>query len=310
MDNTSIPPVQPAMPPVGSGPGFGPGMGSGSGSGLGPSVGPGNATGTGMNTGPGMEPRTTSSPGLAPSGMPMVQQIQAPPEPKKNIVSIVKTVAIVVLALVSIAFIGLFIWKQNENEDLLAEWEGETAMAVAEAKDEQAMELANRYAEQMKYPYQTFTGPVDYGALSFEYPKTWSVYVDKAATNGGDFYAYFNPIQVDEVDKDTLNALRVTISNKSFDDVTAEYQRKVDQKNSGLTMEVVTIGDEEKGTQVTANRYNGVIPSTELKGSIVVFKIRDKTVILQTDSERFTGADEEGNLRDYEKLLGTVTFNA
>jgi hypothetical protein len=85
--------------------------------------------------------------------------------------------------------------------------------------------------QREKYPYKTFSGPADYGQLTFEYPKTWSVYVAAPATNGGDFNAYFNPIQVDAVGKDTINALRVTIRNKSFEDVTAEYQKAMDKKD-------------------------------------------------------------------------------
>jgi hypothetical protein len=41
--------------------------------------------------------------------------------------------------------------------------------------------------EREKYPYKTFSGPEDYGKLTFEYPKTWSVYIAAAANKGGDF---------------------------------------------------------------------------------------------------------------------------
>ena len=76
----------------------------------------------------------------------------------------------------------------------------------------------------------------------------------------------------------------------------------MNKKNSNLTVESVTIGNEEKGTSVTANRYTGTIPNTDLSGYIVVFKIRDKTAILQTDSVLFK--------EDFDKLLGTIVFNA
>ena len=113
-----------------------------------------------------------------------------------------------------------------------------------------------------------------------------------------DFNAYFNPGQVNTVSNDTINALRVTIYNKSFDDVTADYQKKMDKRDSGLTMESTTIG---KDANITANRYTGKIPDTDLSGFIVTFKIRDKTAVLQTDSVMFQA--------DFDKLLGTVTFN-
>ena len=238
----------------------------------------------------------------ASGGMPMVQQVQVVPEQKKDVAGLVKTIVIIVVSLIAVTFIGLFIWMFVQYNDVQTDIEGQINVAVAEAKDQQAMEDETEFLEREKYPYKTFSGPVDYGQLTFEYPKTWSVYVAADAASGGDFNAYFNPIQVDAVGEDTINALRVTIRNDSFDDVTAEYQKAMDRKDSNLTVESVTIGDAEKNSTVTANRYTGTIPNTDLSGYIVVFKIRDKTAILQTDSVLFK--------EDFDKLLETVVFNA
>ena len=230
-------------------------------------------------------------------GMPMVQQVQLAPEEKKDIKDLVKTIVIIVVSLIAVTFIGLFIWMMVQYNDVQSDVDGQISKAVADAKDEQTTLMNKKFEEEEKYPFKVFSGPADYGELSFEYPKTWSVYVAAAATAGGDYNAYFNPIQVDAVGKDTINAVRVTIMNKGFDEVTADYQKKMDKKDSGLTMESVTIG---KDANIQANRYTGKIPDTELSGYIVTFKIRDKTVILQTDSTLFTD--------DFNKLLGTVTF--
>ena len=230
--------------------------------------------------------------------MPMVQQVQVPPTAKKDISGLIKTIVIIILSLVAVTFIGLFIWIMVEYNIARSDVDGQISVAVAAAKDEQATKMEAEFLEREKYPYKVFAGPVDYGQLTFEYPKTWSVYVAAAATEGGDFNAYFNPGQVDAVGKDTINALRVAIRNESFDKVTEEYQKAMDKKDSGLTMESVTIG---KDGNITANRYTGKIPNTDLSGFIVTFKIRDKTAILQTDSVLFQA--------DFDKLLGTVVFN-
>ena len=239
---------------------------------------------------------------VAPNGMPMVQQIQVMPEKQKDTVGLIKTIVIIIVSLIAVTFIGLFIWMFTQYNEAQTDVDGKINAAVAEAKDQQAMEDEAEFLEREKYPYKTFSGPADYGQLTFEYPKTWSVYVAASANNGGDFNAYFNPIQVDAVGKDTINALRVTIRNKSFDDVAAEYQKAMDRKDSGLTVESVTIGQTEDGGGIVANRYTGKIPNTELNGFIVIFKIRDKTAILQTDSVLFQ--------EEFDKLLTTVEFNA
>ena len=233
----------------------------------------------------------------SPNGMPMVQQVQAPPVKKKDIAGLVKTIVIIALTLALLTFIGLFIWVSLERNDLQENLDEKVDVAVSKATDEQATKLEQEFLEREKYPFKTFSGPADYGQLTFEYPKTWSVYIAAAATTGGDFNAYLNPNQVDAVGEDTINALRVTIRNKSFEDVSQEYQRAMDRKDSNLTMESTTIGN----GKITANRYTGTIPNTDLSGYIVTFKIRDKTAIMQTDSVVFTD--------DFNKLLETVTFN-
>lgn len=230
-----------------------------------------------------------------PAGMPMVQQVQVPPTKKKDVVGLIKTIVIIVVSLIALTFIGLSIWMFVQYDDVNTDVQGQINEAVASAKDEQAKKDETEFMEREKYPYKTFSGPADYGQLTFEYPKTWSVYVDKSASAGGDFNAYFNPGQVDAVGKETVNALRVTIRDKSFDDVVAEYQRAMDRKDSNLTMESITVND------TSANRYTGNIPDTDLNGFIVIFKIRDKTVIMQTDSTLFQ--------KDFDKLIGTITFN-
>ena len=242
------------------------------------------------------QPETTQS---TANGAPMIQQVNVLPKEKKSVKELVKTIAIILVSLVAVTFIGLFIWMTVQYNDVSTDVEGQISVAVAKAKDEKAMEMETEFLEREKYPFKVFKGPIDYGELTFEYPKTWSVYVAASADKGGDFNAYFNPVQVDAVGKDTINALRVTIRNKSFDDVAAEYQKAMEKKGANLTVESVTFG---RNGDIVGNRYTGKIPDTDLNGFIVIFKIRDKTVIMQTDSILFQP--------DFDKLLNTITFNA
>jgi len=230
------------------------------------------------------------------AGRPMVQQPQNLPPVYKDNSGLIKTVVIIIISLVAATFIGLFIWIFLQYSEISTDVDGQIAVAVAKAKDEQAAQLEAEFAEREKLPYKTFSGPVDYGQLTFDYPKTWSVYVAADAATGGDYQAFFNPTQVNTVAKDTINALRLTIRDDSFDDVASEYQKFMDRKDSNLTMQAVTIGD------ISANRYTGTIPNTDLNGIIVIFKIRDKTAVFQTDTTLFE--------QDFNTLLQTISFNA
>ena len=228
------------------------------------------------------------------SGQPMVQQVQVMPRPRGT--GLGKTIAIIALSLVALTFVGLFVWMFVQYDEARTDVDGQIATAVAKARDEQAEKDEAEFLEREKYPYKTFSGPVDYGELGFEYPKTWSVYIEKDAANGGDFQAYLSPTQIDPVSDSTIYALRVQIVNRNFEDVIGSYEGALKNKEKPLTVSSVIVGG------ATANLYEGAIPGTEFNGYILVLKIRDKTAILRTDSMLF----EE----DFKKLIDTITFNA
>ena len=227
------------------------------------------------------------------STVPTSQQVKA--VGMKDNSGLIKTIVIIILSLIAVTFIGLFIWMFVRYDDASTDLNSKINAAVAEAEEEQAIKLEKEFAERGKDPYKTFSGPADYGQLTFKYPKTWSVYIASDAAKGGDFNAYFNPIEVNPVSNATVNALRLTIRDKDFESVASEYQRVMEGRDSNLNMESITVAGG------AANRYSGTMPGTEFNGIVVIFKIRDKTAILQTDSILFEG--------DFNKLLETITFN-
>lgn len=248
---------------------------------------------------PGMMPQGTMPQVMTPDGRPMVQQPLAPPPKKKDVAGLVKTIVIIALSLLTVTFIGLFIWmttecdKEKQNSQNV---EGQIRIAVAAAEDELTSKMEGEFLEREKYPYKVFSGPVDYGELSFEYPKTWSVYIAEDATKGGTFTAYFNPGEIEPISNTNINALRVQIVGRSYEDVVQEYTGPLSDKDRPLTVDAITVN----GT--SANLYSGAIPGTDFNGFILVVKIRDKTAILRTDSASFEG--------EFKKLIETITFNA
>ena len=249
---------------------------------------------------PNMQPNMY--PGMQPGMNPgLMQRAEASLNAKANKqFDFIKTIVIVVLSLIAVTFIGLFIWilvqYNSVSEDVNGKIQAAVDKAVIEQKAEDETKYKNELSEKLKDPYLDFVGPVDYGSLSFKYPRTWSLYIKSDASSGGDYEAFFNPWQVNPISKNTVNALRLTIKNKDFESVAAEYQKVIDRGRTDLTVETVEIGG------VLANRYKGQIPDSSLKGQIVIFKIRDKTAILQMDSEEF--------LEEFNKLLETIGFNA
>ena len=212
----------------------------------------------------------------------------------KNRIDLMKTVGLIVVSLLAVLFIGLFIWMWVKWNDASTNVKGKVDVAVAEAKNELQTKLESEFEEKEKYPYKVFTGPTDLGELSFEYPKTWSLYVQSNASRGGDYAAYLNPGQVNVVQENTVMALRVSIKGTLFDQAISEYAEKVRSGNMTFSTTVVN------GNNV--NVYTGKLDN-EYQGIICVFKLRDKTVMLQTDSTSVFSDD-------FYRILKTVKFNS
>ncbi len=233
-----------------------------------------------------------AAPGKAPYQTGNSLSSQHLPVAEKKSHNIIETLLLLVATVVAIVFIWLFVQKSVDYETATTDVDGQIDAAVAMAVAENTTKMEEVFFEREKNPYKEFLGPSDYGSLSFKYPKTWSVYVERDASNGGDFKAYLNPNEVEPVSSETINALRVTIRDEAFDRVVRAYESSV--KNGKLQFEVRKVGG------VSANLYVGQLPN-RIYGALVVFKLRDKTVMLQTDAEI--------HISQFYTILDTVTMN-
>jgi len=203
------------------------------------------------------------------------------------IVSISLIVA--VLATTGATVVAMMNYFENK-----ATLDAQVSAAVTDAKKELGDKLEADFAERDKEPNRQFAGPDDYGALTFDYPKTWSVYIAKDGTSNGEAYeAYLNPITVPPVATKQQFGLRVKIEQKDSDKVLEGYNSLV--KKGDLKSSTVTING-DPGTRLQGSF------SKDIRGIAVVFKIRDKTVTLQTDAETFTG--------DFDAIVASVKFNS
>lgn len=192
----------------------------------------------------------------------------------------------------SIGLAALSIWLYINYSDQKTNVDSKISVAIVEAKKVQADQLEAKFTERDKEPNREFVGPDDYGRVTFDYPKTWSVFVDKEATDGGNFEAYLNPIAVPPISSSQQFAVRVVIEQEDYDKVIASYDslvEKGDLKASSVS------ADGNSGT-----RFDGSF-TKDIRGSAVVFKIRDKTLTIRTDADTFKS--------DFDKLVTSIKFN-
>ena len=212
-----------------------------------------------------------------------------------------RTIALVVACLTSavaiIVMVSIFVKWQN----LINNNETDTAIEVEAAKLEQQQEDMKRYAELDKQPWRKFEGvPDGFGALTFEYPRTWSAYVEKDGLDGDDFEAYFRPAEVLPI-SDPLSryALRLKIEVKPYETAVAEYDDLIEtlKEDEENPMELKPVGPIANFDR--SMRYDGVLTEDgSISGSIVLIKVNNATAYLQMDSENYR--------EDFDKLLQTL----
>ena len=216
-----------------------------------------------------------------------------PPKDSSGSSNIIKIILIVFFALTT-GIAGYFTFDfYSKDTEAKTDLDQKIATAVAAAERDKTTELEASFAEREKNPYLTFAGPENYGSLTFEYPKTWSVYIEKDTTTDDEFIAYLNPVQINQHPTENINALRVIIRTRNYDDVIEEFKGQIED---GLVeASTLQIAGE------TANVFKTTPKNEEWQGKIVLIRIRDKVVWLKTDAEIF--------FDDFEKILASVTFN-
>ena len=208
---------------------------------------------------------------------------------RSALIETVVLIVVCIIAAVAIVFAVIFFIQKDEAETNV---QGKIDAEVAIAVEAQKTIDESNFAEREKLPNSEFVGPSDYGSLSFMYPKTWSIYVAKDASKGGDFEAYFNPIQVNTTSENTINSLRVYIYDRPIDQVRTNYDALV--RSGKLTSSVYTVGD------ITGTKYEGAF-NNNITGIALMIKINDKTAVIRTDAEIFR--------KDFEALITTIRKN-
>ncbi len=183
------------------------------------------------------------------------------------------------------AFAGRQDYKQNVDTKI------ETAVEVA--VQEAATAKDNEFLEKEKLPNQVYSASATFGSLSFNYPKTWSVY--SASDSTDKLQLYFNPGVVPAVSSSQAYALTVEITDTSY----ADSVKRLDTllKNGSVS---ATAFKPEKVSGVLGLKLNGLLLN-KFQGVAVYLPLRDKTMIISTLSQQY--------FNDFETtILPSMTF--
>jgi hypothetical protein len=198
----------------------------------------------------------------------------------------------VVLAVLLLSVSGFAIWAFMQYQDYKNNVDPKLSAAAEQAKATQQKQDNAAFLEQEKQPTRTLVGPEELGAVTLDYPKTWSVYIGNNGT-GSTYEAYLYPGAVPPLNSNTAYALRVSVVSMSYDSVMAVLANGI--KTGDLKTSPVTAASTD------GVRFDGKLSQTT-QGTMVVFKVRDKTLKVYTETTAFQG--------DFDKIvLPSLKFN-
>ncbi len=205
------------------------------------------------------------------------------------------------LVFLIIALVGTLIfggWSFMSRQDYKNNSDKKAAVAVDAAKTAQTSQLQQQFAEQEKLPTKTYKGSVTYGSVSFDYPKTWSGYVDESSSSEP-INGYFYPVIVPGLQSKTAYALRVELVNTDYSSVLNQYDPQIKagsvKASAIIPPKMVGAANVQPGT-----RLDGALDQNT-NGSMVIIKVRDKTLQVYTQSNNF--------LNDFDNtVLPSLTF--
>jgi hypothetical protein len=192
------------------------------------------------------------------------------------------------------AFMGRQDFKNNSDQ--------KSAQAVEVAKKAQAELLQKKFNEDYKNPNKTYQGPISFGTVKFNYPKTWSAYVDEN-NSAEPINGYFHPDKVPSIQSGGAYALRVELVNSAYSQVMQQYSSQIKQGKikaaAYIPPKMVGVANVQPGT-----RLDGIISQSQTgqhNGAMVIAQVRDKTLKIYTESPDF--------LADFQNIvLPSLTF--
>lgn len=203
-------------------------------------------------------------------------------------------VSLVFTVLILVAALGFGGWAFMSRQDYKNNTDQKIAAAVTVAKQQEDSAKDKLFAEQEKSPFRTYTGLQSVGRISFEYPKTWSGYVDTTQGGGALLDAYFNPGEVPSVtDQNSKFALHVQVLDQSYDQVIQGLQS---QQQSGLVkVDAYALPKVPNAVGVRATgAYSG-----NASGSAIILPLRGQTIQISTDGTQFTNDFENTILKSF-----------
>lgn len=196
------------------------------------------------------------------------------------------TLVMVTLSVLVVASLAFSFWAFSGRQDYKNNLDKKVAAAVAVAQNQQSASDKIKYDDLAKQPYKSYSGNATYGTVAFSYPKTWSAYVDQ--TNQSEpINAYFFPGEVPGVQSGVAYPLRVELTSTDYAQAIGQYATSVSdgsvKASAYIPPKMAGVKNVQPGTRFDGGLWQQTDGTTQ-KGSLVVLKVRDKTLLIYCQS--------------------------
>ena len=177
-----------------------------------------------------------------------------------------------------IAALGVAGWAISGRQDYKNNVDQKVTVAVTQAVKDEDIAKDKQFTEEYKKPLDTYRGPEAYGSLVFEYPKTWSGYVDDSGSSSSPVDGYFAPGVVPSISKpESSFALRVQVQNQPYDQLLKTYSSM--QKSGKVKISAYAL---PKMPKTVGSRVVGQL-SNKKTVDLILLPLRSQTVLIWTE---------------------------
>jgi hypothetical protein len=192
--------------------------------------------------------------------------------------SAAQIVLVSLLVVLLLGAVGFGVWAYMGRTDYKENVDAKIAAAVKENTQKVKAADLIAFAEESKNPLKTYTGPVEFGGVSVQYPKTWSTYAIVGASSP--LSVYFQPDVVPNVASPTSSfALRIEVVQSSYSSVLRQFDSFQKQGKTKVAPYALP-----KVPSVVGSRLDGQVAQNK-KGAMIIIPMRDKTLKIWTESE-------------------------
>lgn len=194
----------------------------------------------------------------------------------------------IILSIIVISTLAFALWAYSGRQDFKNNVDQKISAATTKAKKGQVEEDNKRFAEELKNPLKTYTGPSDYGSLSIQYPKTWSGYLaSNGLSSGAIMDMYFHPDIIPPLGGQgtarSAVALRVQVLNQTYSQAINPLKMRSEQEQAQVIAEPYAL---PKMPSQAGILFRGQL-TNDLNGLEIYIPLRDKTIKIGTDTDQY-----------------------